>query len=303
MSFRELLGRVVTLPILRFAGPGAFLAADPSERGAGAPTILLPGAEVPEGAKENQELDVFITLDSEDRPLATVFMPKLTLAEVAFLRCTSLAPFGAFFDWGLPKELLVPHKEQLSSPTANANNPAGWLRQSQRRELLIGDRHPIGLYVDSTGRLAGTMRISEMLRDNGEFKEDERVDGECWRKDPDIGVFVIVEKAFVGLLPKAEPNALTRGESARFRVSNVLPDGRIELSLRGQAYEEIESDSKRVLARLSMPDAPRASDKSSPEKIREMFGLSKKAFKRAVGRLLRERAVTIADDGTILVKN
>ena len=236
----------------------------------------------PEGAKENQELDVFITLDSEDRPLATVFMPKLTLGQVAFLRCTSLAPFGAFFDWGLPKELLVPHKEQT-------------------HDLLIGDRHPIGLYVDHTGRLAGTMRVTEMMRDKGEFKEDERVDGECWRKDPDIGVFVIVEKAFVGLLPRSEPNALTRGESARFRVSNVLPDGRIELSLRGQAHEEIESDSKRVLARLSAPDAPRMSDKSSPEEIRETFGLSKKAWKRAIGRLLRERAVTIADDGMISV--
>jgi predicted RNA-binding protein (virulence factor B family) len=282
MPFREMLGRVVTLPILRFAGPGAFLAADPSNRGPGAPTILLPGAEVSEGAKEGDDVDVFITLDSEDRPLATVFMPKLTLGEVAFLRVTSLAPFGAFFDWGLPKELLVPHKEQT-------------------REVLVGDFHPIGLYVDDTGRLAGTMRVTEMLRDKGEFKEDEWVDGEAWRRDPDIGIFVIVEKAFVGLLPKSEPNTLGRGEAARFRVSLVLPDGRIELSLRGQAHEEIEGDSRRVLARLDSPDAPRVSDKSSPEEIRHVFGLSKKAFKRAVGRLLRERAIIIADDGTITV--
>lgn len=282
MPFREMLGRVVTLPILRFAGPGAFLAADPSNRGPGAPTILLPGAEVPEDAKEGDEIDVFITLDSEDRPLATVFMPKLTLGEVAFLRVTSLAPFGAFFDWGLPKELLVPHKEQT-------------------RELLVGDRHAIGLYVDDTGRLAGTMRVTEMLRDKGEFEEGEWVDGETWRKDPDIGVFVIVEKAFVGLLPKSEPNTLTRGETARFRVSLVLPDGRIELSSRGRAHEEIEGDSQRLLARLGAPDAPRVGDRSSPEQIRELFGLSKKAFKRAVGRLLRERAITIADDGSITV--
>lgn len=284
MPFAALLGRVVTLPILRFAGPGAFLAARPEERGPGAPTILLPGAEVPEGAKEGDELDVFVTLDSEDRPLATVFMPKLALGEVAFLRVTALAPFGAFFDWGLPKELLVPLKEQT-------------------RELLVGDRHPIGLYVDDTNRLAGTMRVTEMLRDKGEFEEDEWVMGESWRKDPDIGVFVIVERSFVGLVPKSEPNALSRGESARFRVSNVLPDGRIELSLRGRAHEEIDGDAAKIRDRLSQPDAPRVGDRSSPEEIRATFGLSKKAFKRAVGKLLRERAITIGDDGVIALSN
>ena len=278
MPFAALLGRVVTLPVLRFAGPGAFLAADPAQRGPGAPTILLPGAEVPDNCKEADELDVFITLDSEDRPLATVFMPKLSLSEVAFLRVTALAPFGAFFDWGLPKELLVPLAEQT-------------------REIIVGDTHAIGLYVDDTNRLAGTMRVSEMLREKGEFEEDEWVMGECWRKDPDIGVFVIVEKAFVGLLPAAEPNALSRGESARFRISNVLADGRIELSLRGKAHEEIDGDAKKIKDHLGKPDAARVSDKSSPEEIRALFGLSKKAFKRAVGRLLRERAITIDDDG------
>jgi uncharacterized protein len=228
------------------------------------------------------ELDVFVTLDSEDRPLATVFMPKLTLGEVAFMRVTALAPFGAFFDWGLPKELLVPLKEQT-------------------RDLLVGDLQPIGLYLDDTGRLAGTMRVSEMLREHGEFEEDEWVMGESWRKDPDIGVFVIVEKSFVGLLPKAEPNSLSRGESARFRISNVLPDGRIELSLRGQAHQEIDGDAKKIRDRLARPDAPRIGDKSSPEEIRDVFGLSKKAFKRAIGRLLRERLVTIDDQGIVVL--
>ncbi len=284
MPFGALLGRVVTLPVLRFAGPGAFLAADPNERGKGAATILLPGAEVPEGTREGTELDVFITLDSEDRPLATVYMPKLSLGEVAFLRVTALMPFGAFVDWGLPKELLVPLKEQT-------------------RDLLIGDRHAFGLYVDDTGRLAGTMRVSEMLREKGEFEENEWVMGESWRKDPDIGVFVIVEKSFVGLVPASEPNPLTRGESARFRIANVLPDGRIELSLRGQAHEEIDSDAKKVRDRLAQPDAPRVGDKSSPEEIRETFGLSKKAFKRAVGRLLRERVIEIDESGLLKLKS
>lgn len=171
-------------------------------------------------------------------------------------------------DWGLPKELLVPLGEQT-------------------RELHIGDRHPFGVYVDDTGRLAGTMRVSEMLNEKARFEQDEWVTGESWRKDPDLGIFVIVEQRYVGLLPKEEPNALTRGQAARFRVSNVLPDGKIELSLRGAAHEELERDAEHILAVLARPGAPSVGDRSSPEQVREVFGLSKKAYKRAAGRLLR----------------
>ena len=89
-------------------------------------------------------LEVFVYLDSEDRPVATLREPKVVLGEVAFMTVTALAPFGAFVDWGMPKELLVPLGEQT-------------------REMRLGDRHPVGVYVDDTGRLAGTMRIAEML--------------------------------------------------------------------------------------------------------------------------------------------
>ena len=184
-------------------------------------------------------------------------------------------------DWGLAKELLVPFAQQTVP-------------------LKVGARHPIGLYVDDTGRLAGTMRVTEMLgQGRVEWKLDEWVDGEAWRNDPDIGLFVIVERAFVGLVPKDEPHGLSRGEAARFRVSNVLPDGKIELSLRGHAHEELAGDAERIFKVLSRPDAPRVGDKSTPEEIRTLFGLSKKAFKRAVGRLLKERSVTIDDAGSI----
>jgi predicted RNA-binding protein (virulence factor B family) len=282
MPFGDILGRVVSLYVRRFGPPGAFLVRDRDEPKA--PTILLPGAEIPEGAQEGDELRVFVHLDSEDRPLATFREPKLVLGEVAFLAVTDVTSFGAFVDWGLAKELLVPRGEQT-------------------QEMYVGGRHPVGLFLDDTGRLAGTMRVSEMLGDKAAFRLDEWVHGEAWRNDVDLGVFVIVERRHVGLLPAAEPNPLSRGEGARFRVTNILPDGKFELSLRAPAHEELANDARRILAVLSAEGAPRVGDGSSPEQIRALFGLSKKAFKRAVGRLFKEGAVTLDRDGFVRLRD
>ena len=245
----SLLGCVVSLTIRRFGPPGAFLVG-PSERVPDAPTILLPGAEIPDGALEGEALTVFVYLDSEDRPVATVREPKVALGEVAFLTVTALAPFGAFIDWGLPKELLVPLGEQL-------------------RELHIGDRHPIGVYVDDTGRLAGTMRVSEMLNETAAFEAGEWVVGESWRKEPELGIFVIIEQKYVGMLPSDEPSSLTRGEAARFRVANVLPDSKVVLSLRAPAHEELENDAETSWRSSREPARPgsetgRARSRSGP---------------------------------------
>lgn len=282
MPYDDLLGRTVTLAIRRIGSPGAFLSVDPSDVRPDAPTLLLPGRELPEGAAEGDDVRVFVHLDSEDRPIATTRSPKLELGEVRFLAVTDLTRFGAFVDWGLPKDLLVPHKEQT-------------------RELRVGDRHPIGLYLDDTGRLAGTMRVAEMLRDVADFSRDEWALGEAWRNEPELGVFVIVERSFVGLVPASEPTSLSRGQAARFRIASVLPDGKIELSLRGHAHEELENDAQRILATLARPGTPRVGDRSSPEQIRAVFGLSKKAFKRGTGRLLKQGAVQIDPEGFLVL--
>ncbi len=279
--FLKLLGRFATMEIRRFGSPGAFLVE--KEAGAEATTLLLLGAEIPAGAIEGDEISVFVMLDSEGRPLATTRIPKLELGEVAFLTVTACTEFGAFVDWGLPKELLVPFAEQTT-------------------KLRVAERQPIGLYIDNSGRLAGTMRVSELLSTtSGTFVRGERVEGEAWRDDPEIGLFVIVERRFVGLVPKHEPHALARGEAARFRVAHVHPDGKIELSLRGHAHEELERDAQKILLLLKRPGAPKLGDRSDPEQIRALFGLSKKAFKRAVGRLLKERMVDIDDQGYVRV--
>lgn len=283
MSFHlDLLGKTVTLTLDRLVPPGAMLTVrapnDDTPLGKARDVVLLPNAEVPENAAPGETLDVFVTLDSDDRPVATLRAPLVELGEVAFLEVTDVTRIGAFVHWGPLKELLVPHAEQTQA-------------------LAVGDRHPIGLYLDESGRLAGTMRVSEMLRDLGDFKVDEWVDGEAWRKQEGVGIFVIVERAFVGLLPAHEPNALKRGEAGRFRVSRVHEDGNIELSLRGHAHEEVVRDAEKILAYLTRGTGPKVGDATSPERLRDLFGLSKKAFKRAVGRLYKERAVVIDDSG------
>lgn len=281
-AYDDLVGRFVKLPIRRFGPPGAFLALEPDNEAPQAPVVLLPGAEIPEGADVGDWLDVFASLDSEDRPVVTLRPPKITLGEVAFLTVKDVTRYGAFVDWGLPKDLLVPYALQT-------------------RDVRVGERHAIGLIRDSTGRLAGTMRVTEMLRNSGSFELDAWVQGEAWRNDARIGLFVILDRKYVGLIPAHEPHRLSRGEAAKFRIASILSDGKIELSLRGHAHEEIENDAANVLSVLSGKTAPRVGDHSSPEDIRRHFGLSKKAFKRVIGHLLKKGRVTLDRDGFVVV--
>jgi uncharacterized protein len=272
----DALGRSCTLRVERVLGVGAYLGVGQGE------SILLPSSEVPAAAKPGDALDVFVYLDSEDRPIATTRVPKVELDEVAFLQVSALTEFGAFVDWGLQKELLVPFSRQT-------------------RPLELGNREPIGLYLDSSGRLAGTMRVSELLSSNGpEFELDEWVQGEAWRNDPEIGLFVIVERRFVSLLPCSEPHQLRRGDAARFRVASRFPDGKFELSLRAHAHEQLAEDAEKVLSGLRARPALRVGDRSSPEEIRRVFGLSKKAFKRAVGTLLKRQELALDDSGWLV---
>jgi predicted RNA-binding protein (virulence factor B family) len=192
-----------------------------------------------------------------------------------------LVPFGAFVDWGLPKELLVPFAEQLC-------------------EMTIGDRYAIGVIKDDQGRFTGTQRIAAMLHALPPFKVNDWVEGEAWRKEPNLGVFVIVEKQYLGLLPESEPHNLQRGTAAKFRVSQVLIDGKIQLSLRRPAFQEMPDDAQRVLAKLAQLHVS-VGDATDPGTIRSLFGMSKKAFKRAVGRLLKQGAVSLDAKGCVLV--
>ena len=280
MDFQKLLGHTTTLTVRRFTSSGAFLG-DPADESPEAPCLLLIGSEIPLGCQVGEALSVFVYLDSEGRPLATIRQPKLSLGQVAFLSVTACTSFGAFVDWGLAKELLVPFAEQT-------------------RELHVGSREPIGLYLDNSGRLAGTMRVAELLDlEAPTFTQDSWVEGEAWRNDPEVGLFAILERSFLGMVPATEPHRLTRGQAARFRISHIHEDGKVELSLRAHAHEELENDSETVLRIIIKPGTPRVGDHSSPEELRAQFGLSKKAFKRAAGRLLKQGLAELDAQGCL----
>jgi predicted RNA-binding protein (virulence factor B family) len=280
-AVEDLLGTFARLVVRRVGAPGAFLALDDDPDGF---CLLLPRAELRDEPRPGDELEVFVHLDSHDRPVATARAPRLALHEVAFLEVSDTTRFGAFAEWGLPKQLLVPFAEQT-------------------QPLARGDLVPIGLILDSSGRLAGTMRIRELLSERGDFRSGEWVEGEAWRDEPGVGLFVILERRFVGLLPAREPHQLARGEPASFRITHVWPDGKLELSLRGLAHDELAEDAARVLALLRAPRAPQVSDHSSPEQIRAQFGLSKKAFKRALGRLLKRGEVALDARGYVQARD
>ena len=220
-------------------------------------------------------------ISRDSRAVAASTGACLELGQVGFLQVTQLVAFGAFVDWGLPKELLVPFAEQTT-------------------DMAEGERYAIGVIKDDQGRFVGTQRVSEMLREPPPFSVNDWVEGQAWRRDPNLGVFVIVEKKYLGLLPGSEPHKLTRGAIDRFRVSQVLVDGKIQLSLRRKAFEELDADAERVLTRLK--GAPvRVSDATSPDVIRSLFGLSKKAYKRAVGRLLKQGAAALDAEGFVVL--
>ena len=282
MSLAALLGRFHTLRVTRLAPQGAYLAAPdvPAAQRSQANEVLLPRRELPREVELGSLLDVFVYLDSEDRPVATRRSPRLARGEVRFLRVRETTRIGAFVDWGLEKDLLVPFAEQTCT-------------------LAPGDLEPFGLILDRSERLAGTMRIRELLSGSARFELDEWVEAEAWREEPGIGVFCIIEGKYVGLLPASEPHALRRGQSARFRISHVQRDGKVELSLRGYGHEELDRDAESVLARLRAHPLEEVSERASPEQIRTKFGLSKKAFKRAVGRLLRDGSVVVDARGAL----
>jgi hypothetical protein len=229
-------------------------------------------------------VQVFVHLDSDDRPVATTRAPRLLLGEVEFLKVTDLAPFGAFVSWGLTKDLLVPLREQT-------------------RPLRLGDRCAIGLYLDDTNRLAGTMRVAEMLRPARAFSHDEWVDGVAWRYEDRLGLFVILERRALALLPATEPHALGPGDAARFRVAHVFPDRKVEVSLRGLKHDEIGADAERLFSLLASSTPPRLGDASSPEQIRSLLGISKKAFKRAAGHLLKTGRAEFDEGGFLRARS
>ena len=240
--------------------------------------VLLPAKQVPQGTDEGDVLEVFLYRDSRDRMIATTREPKLTLGGLAVLQVVQTGKIGAFLDWGLEKDLLLPFREQTV-------------------KVHTGDQVLVSLYLDKSSRLCATMKVYPFLKTNSPYAIGDTVDGLVYEISGNFGVFVAVDNQYSGLIPKREAQAGYRvGQNLKLRVTEVKEDGKLTLSARGKAYEQIREDSENVLQVIrEFAGVLPFDDKASPEVIQREFGLSKAAFKRAVGRLLKEKQVELRD--------
>ena len=249
-------------------------AKEPEER------VLLPGKEVPENAEIGDELDVFIYRDSEDRLIATTRQTELSVGKTAVLKVKEVGKIGAFLGWSLEKDLLLPFKEQ----TCN---------------LSPGTECLVALYIDKSGRLCTTMKVYPYLRTDSSCKKDDRVEGRVYEIIDKFGIFVAVDDRYSAMIPKKEPAAGIRvGDKVSARVTEVLEDGKLSLSLREKAYLQMEKDAALVMKMLEENGGRLPfNDKADAELIRGKTGMSKNEFKRAVGKLYKQRLIVIEPEG------
>ncbi len=240
--------------------------------------VLLPAKQVPEGTAVGNTLEVFVYRDSQDRMIATTNTPKLVMGEVAELTVSQVTKFGAFLDWGLEKDLLMPFKQQLV-------------------KLQPGDNVLASLYIDKSGRLCATMNVYPNLKANSPYKKDDKVRGRVYTISNDFGAFVAVDNIYSALIPKKELYGNVKvGEDIAARVTEVKADGRLNLSVRDKAYLQIEKDAQELLSIIDSYDGVLPfNDKVSPEIIKRETGMSKNEFKRAVGNLLKAGKIEIKE--------
>ncbi|WP_432630691.1 CvfB family protein [Brotaphodocola sp.] len=268
------LGKIQTLTVLREKAFGVYLGHQQDAEHA----VLLPRKQVPEGTKTGDELSVFVYKDSEDRMIATTGTPKLQVGETAVLEVKDVAKIGAFLDMGLEKDLLLPFKEQ-------------------NHRVVKGEKCLVALYIDKSGRLAGTMNVYPYMRADSEYKKDDRVTGIIYEINENLGAFVAVENRYYGLIPKRELYGdFHLGDTVEARVVKVREDGKLDLSPRQKAYVQMDEDAKQVLKAIDEFDGVLPfNDKARPETILREMKMSKNAFKRAVGRLLKEGKIRITE--------
>lgn len=269
------IGKKQNLRIVKINPHGAYL----GEPGNVQDTVLLPGKEIPEGAKIGDEVEVFLYKDSEDRLIATTKEPMVKLGELSVLRVKNVTGIGAFLDWGLEKDLFLPFKEQTGRVTE-------------------GKQPLVALYVDKSGRLCATMRIEKYLSAKAPFEKDAKVWGTVYGINPQIGAFVAVENRYFGLIQAKDLAVPLRvGDRVEARITKVREDGKLNLSMQQKAYKQLEEDAKSLLELFEQYDGVLPfTDKASPELIKREVGLTKNAFKRAVGHLLKENKIRIEED-------
>ena len=271
------LGRKQELVVVKTVDFGVYLGEDQNagmdER------VLLPKKQVPENCNIGDKIEVFLYKDSRDRLIATVNIPKLMVGEVGFLKVSQVTKIGAFLDWGLEKDILLPYKEQT-------------------RKVREGEEVLAALYIDKSSRLAATMNVYEYLRKDSEYKKDDIVTGMIYQTSDNFGVFVAVDNIYSALIPKKEVvGELRIGDTVQARVTGVKPDGKLDLSVREKAYLQIEKDAVKILQIIdSFDGALPFTDRANPEVIKRETQMSKNEFKRAIGNLLNNGKIEIKEN-------
>ena len=247
--------------------------------------VLLPKKQVPADMEVGDPIDVFLYKDSNDRPIATVKEPKLTLGQTARLRVVSVGKVGAFLDWGLEKDLFLPYREQTT-------------------QVKAGDEVIAALYLDKSERLCATMKVYPYLQKESPYQKDDVVTGMVYEISHNFGAFVAVDDKYSALIPKKELyGELHVLQQISARVTGVKEDGKLDLGIRQKAHLQMSEDADKVLSLLREKKGflP-LHDKSSPDQIRETIGMSKNEFKRAIGHLYKEHLITLESDGIRLKK-
>lgn len=274
------LGTYNTLKILRDREPGIFLGDDEGNE------VLLPNKYVPEEFEIDDEIKVFIYLDSSERVVSTTLEPYATVNSFAYLKCTSVSDIGAFLDWGLEKDLFVPFKEQAS-------------------KMRTGSWYLVYVYLDEeSNRLVATSKTLRFL-DNSLvlLSSYDEVDLIASHPSP-FGWNMIVNQKHLGLVFSDEIfQKITAGDQLKGYVKKVRPDGKIDLTLQKHGFRVIEPNAEQILKELKASGGYiDLNDKSNPDDIKEVFQLSKKSFKKAIGSLYKDRKIVIEKDGIRLVE-
>lgn len=269
------LGEKQTLVVVKKVEFGVYLAVSKEER---EDRILLPIKQVPEGTNIGDSIEVFVYRDSKDRMIATTNEPKLVMGQVAELRVSQVGKFGAFLDWGLEKDLMLPFKQQV-------------------KRVNAGDEILVSLYIDKSDRLCATMNVYPNLVNESPYKKDDKVTGRVYTISEEFGAFVAVDNIYSALIPKKEMYGDVKiGEDVTARVVEVKEDGRLSLSVREKAYLQIGEDAERIMDIIDSYDGVLPfNDKVSPEIIKRETGMSKNEFKRAVGNLLKNGRIEIKE--------
>lgn len=270
------LGKKQTLTVVKTVDFGVYLAEKDDKEGKD--SVLLPAKQVPAGTKAGDELTVFIYKDSKDRLIATTREPMLQVGQTAVLKVSQVTRIGAFLNWGLEKDLLLPYHEQTT-------------RMQEGKDVLVA------LYIDKSQRLCATMKVYHYLSTRTPYVVGDQVKGRVYEISGNFGVFVAVDDKYSALIPAREAAGKYRpGEILDLRVTEVKEDGKMNVTDRQKAYLQIEEDAESMLGVIDeFAGVLPFDDKASPEVIKREFGLSKNAFKRAIGHLLKEGKIEIKE--------